>query len=90
MPTSIYPTNYDSLSMDRLSEGFDMETRRNLGGNRNGAIKILRYSGPKETGNFGQLYAHKPHLEGTQKSQTTDPNHYLNIDYEMHLGTKID
>ena len=25
-PTSIYPTNYDSLYMDRLGEGFDMDT----------------------------------------------------------------
>ena len=30
-PTSIYPTNYDSLYMDRLSECFDMDTGRNLG-----------------------------------------------------------
>ena len=89
-PTSIYPTNYDSLYMDRLSEGFDMDTGRNLGGDRNGATKILQYLGPKEKGDFGQLYAHNPQLEGTQRSQTADPDNYLNIDYEMHLGTKID
>ena len=56
-PTSIYPTNYDSLYMDRLSEGFDMDTGRNLGRDRNGATKILQYLGPKEKGDFGQLYA---------------------------------
>ena len=29
-------------------------------------------------------------LEGTQKSQLADPENFLNIDYEMRLGTKID
>ena len=76
--------------MDRLSEGFDMDTGRNLGRDQNGATKILQYLGPKEKGDFGQLYAHNPKLEGTQKLQTADPDNYLNIDYEMHLGTKID
>ena len=45
--------------------------------------------GPKEKSDFGQLYAHIPKLEGTQRLQTRDPYNYLNIDYEMHLGTKI-
>ena len=78
--------------MDRLSEGFDMDTGRNLGRDQNGATKILQYLGPKEKGDFGQLYAHNPNpkLKGTQKVQTADPDNYLNIDYEMHLGTKID
>ena len=89
-PTSIYPTNYESLYMDRLSEDYDMDTGRNLGRDQNGATKILQYLGPKEKGDFGQLYAHNPKLEGTQKVQTADPDNYLNIDYEMHLGTKID
>ena len=89
-PTPIYPTNYDSLYMDRLSEGFDMDTGRNLGRDRNGATKILQYLGPKEKSDFGQLYAQNPMLEGTQRVQTADPDNYLNIDYEMHLGTKID
>ena len=89
-PTPIYPTNYDSLYMDRLSEGFDMDTGRNLGRDRNGATKILQYLGPKEKSDFGQLYAQNPMLEGSQRVQTADPDNYLNIDYEMHLGTKID
>ena len=76
--------------MDWLSEGFNMDTGRNLGRDQNGAIKILQYLGPKEKGEFGQLYAHNPKLEGTQKLQTADPDNYLIIDYEMHLGTKID
>ena len=89
-PTSIYPMNYDSLYMDCLSEVFDMNTGRNLGRDQNGATEILQYLGPKQKGDFGPLYAHNPKLEGTQKVQTADPDNYLNIDYEMHLGTKID
>ena len=68
-PTSIYPTNYDSLYMNRLSRGFDMDTWRNLGRDQNGATKVLQFLGPKEKSDFGQFYAHNPQLEGTQKSQ---------------------
>ena len=89
-PTSIYPTNYDSIHMDHLSEGFDMDTGKSLGRDQNGATKILQYLRPKEKGDFGQLYAHNPKLEGTQKVQTVDPDNYLNIDYEMYLRKKID
>ena len=52
-PTSIHPANYDSLYMDRLSEGFDMDSGRNLGHNQNGSTKLLKYLGPKEKGDFG-------------------------------------
>ena len=45
-PTLIYPTNYDSLYMARLSEGFDMDTGRNLGREKNSATKIVQYLGP--------------------------------------------
>ena len=89
-PTSIYPTNYDSVYMDRPSEGFDMDTGRNLARDQNGATKILKYLGPKGKGDFRRLYAYNPKLQGTQRLQTADPDNYLNIDYEMHLGTKID
>ena len=89
-PTSIYLSNYESLYMDRLGEGFDIATGRNLGRDQNGATKILQYLGPKDTSDSGQLYAHNPKLEGTQKFQTADLDNYLNIDYKMHLGTKDD
>ena len=67
-----------------------METGRNLGREKNGATKILQYLGPREKNDFGQLYAHNPQLEGTQFKQEEKPDSYLNMDYEMHLGTKID
>ena len=75
--------------MARLSEGFDVETGRNLGREKNGATKILQYLGPREKNDFGQLYAPNPQLEGTQFKQEEKPASYLNMDYEMHLGTKI-
>ena len=67
-----------------------MDTGKNLCRDQNGAAKILQYLGPKEKGDFGQLYAYNPKLEGTQKLETKDSDNYLNIDYEMHFGTKID
>ena len=76
--------------MARVSEGFDMDKGRNLDREKNGATKILQYLGPRAKNDFGQLYAHKPQLEGTQLQQADDPNSYFNMDYEMHLGTKID
>ena len=66
--------------MDRLSEGFGMDTGRNLGRDQNGATKILQYLGPKDKGDSGQLYADNPKLEGPQKLQTADPDSYQNID----------
>ena len=89
-PRPIYRTNYDSLYMARLCEGFDMKTGRNFGREKNGATKILQYLGPQAKNDFGQLYAHNLQLEGTQHQQTDNPNSYLNMDYEMRLGTKKD
>ena len=89
-PTPIYPTNYDSLYMARISEGFDMDSGRNLGCEKNGVTKILQYLGPKQKSDFGQLYAYNPTLVGTTYSNTDDPNNYLSMDYEMHFGIKTD
>ena len=88
--TPICPTNYDSLYMARLSEGFDMDNGRNLRREKIGATKILQYLGPRAKNDFGQVYAYNLQLEGTQLQKAGDPNIYLNMDYEMHLGTKTD
>ena len=76
--------------MARLSEGFDKDSGTNLGREKKGATKVLQYLGPRAKNDFGQLYAHNPQLDGTQLHQADKPNSYLNMDYEMHLGTKID
>ena len=43
-----------------------------------------------EAGDFGKVYAFNPQLERTQTIQLEDPDNYLNFDYEMYFGTKID
>ena len=40
-PTLNSPINYDSIYLARLSEGFDMDSGRNLGREKNGATKIF-------------------------------------------------
>ena len=67
-----------------------MDTGRNLGRDQNWATKMLQNLGPDDKGDCVQLYAHNPKIEGTQKLQTADTDNCLNIDYEMHAGTKID
>ena len=89
-PTPIYTTNYISLYMARFSEGFDMETGRNLGREKNGATKILQRLRPLEKSDFGQLYEHNLKLERTQFQQAGNPHMYSNMEYEMHLGTMVD
>ena len=89
-PTSLYPPNYDSIYMARLSKVFDMEAGRKLDRVKNGATKILQYLGPRKNNIFGEFYAYNPQLEGTQFQQAEKPDSYLNMDYEMHLGKKID
>ena len=48
--------------MARLSELFDMDIRRNLGREKNGATKVLQYLGPREKNSFCPLKAHNPKL----------------------------
>ena len=88
-PTYIYPLNYDSFYMDRLSGGFEMDTGKNLSRDQNGATKILQYLGSKENSDFTQLYAHNPTLEGTQKSQTADPTTIWKPILECTLERKL-
>ena len=86
-PTGIYPTNYNSLYEAVISGGFDIRSGRNLGKERNGATQILQYIRPTENDGFAQLYAYDP--EHTSH-KTSDEDMYLNMDYEMHMGTKLD
>ena len=89
-PTPIYQTTYDSFYLPRFSEGFDIDTGRNLGREKNDATKILQSLGPQEKNDFVHFFAHNPQLEGTQFKQEEEPDSYLNMDFETHLGTKID
>ena len=86
-PTDIYPTNYDSLYVAIISGGFDLRSGRNLGKERNGATQLLQYISPTENNGFAQLYAYDPKHTS---QETSDEDKYLNMDYEMHMGTKLD
>ena len=67
-----------------------MDSGRNPGCEENGATKIFQSVGPQQKSDFGHIYAHNLTLAGTRCSSTEEPNNYLNMDYEMHLGTKTD
>ena len=54
-PTSIYPTNHDSLYKARISERFDMDSGWSLGREKNGAAEVLQYLGPQQKNKFGKL-----------------------------------
>ena len=64
-----------------------MRAGRNLGKKRNGATQFLQYIAPTESNVFAQLYAYDP-KHTYQK--TTGKDMYLNMDYEMHMGTQLE
>ena len=86
-PTDIYPTNYDSLYVVIIRRGFDLRSGRNLGKERNGATQPLQYIPPTENNGFAQLHAFDPKHTS---HKTSDEDMYLKMDYEMHMGTKLD
>ena len=86
-PTDIDPTNYDSLYGAMIIEGFELRSGRNLGEERSGATQILQYMVPTENNGFAQLHAYDPKHTS---DKTSDEDAYLNMDYEMHIGTKLD
>ena len=85
--TDIYPTNYDSLYVAIISGGFDLRSGQNPGKERYGATQLLQYIPPTENNGFAQLYAYDPKHKS---HKTSDEDLYLNMDYEMHMGTKLD
>ena len=86
-PTYFCPTNYDSLYVAIIIGGFDLRSGRNLGKERNGATQLLQYIPPTENNGFAQLYAYDPNHTS---HKTSDEDMYLNMDNEMHMGTKLD
>ena len=86
-PTDIYPTNYDSVYVTIISGGFDLRSGRNLGKERNGATQLLQYVPPTENNGFARLYAYDPKHTS---HKTSDEDMYLNMDYEMHMGKKLE
>ena len=60
---------------------------KDLGKERNAATQILQYVAPTESNRFAPIYAYDPKHTSYK---TSDEDMYLNIDYEMHMGTKLD
>ena len=86
-PTDIHPNKYDSIYLAIISGGFDLRSGRNLGKERNGATQLLQYIAPTENNGFAQLYAFDPKHTS---HKTSHEDIYLIMDYEMHMGTKLD
>ena len=75
----------DSLAI--ISGGFDLRSGRDLGKERNDATQLLQYIAHTENHGFAQLYAYNPeHMS----HKIFDADMFLNMDYEMHIGTKLD
>ena len=62
-----------------------MRSGRNPGKERNGATQLLQYIAPTENG-FAQLYEYDPKHAS---HKTSDEDKYLNMEYEMHMGTRL-
>ena len=86
-PTDDFPTDYDSLLVAIISGGFDLRYGRNSGKERNGATQHLQYIAPTENNGFAQLYGYDPKHTS---HKTSDEDMCLNMDYEKHMGTKLD
>ena len=70
-----------------MSGGFNLRSGSNLGKERNGASQLLQSIAPTENNRFAQLYAYdRKHTS----HKTGDEDMYLNMDYEMHMGTELD
>ena len=63
-----------------------MRSARSLGKKRNGATQLIQYIAPTENDAFAQFHAYDPKHTA---HKTSDEDMYLNIDYEMHMGTKL-
>ena len=86
-PTDIHHTNYDSVFVAIISGGFDLRSGRNLRKERNGATQLLQCIAPTENNGFAQLYAYDPKHTS---HKTSEEDMFLKMDYEMHMGTKLD
>ena len=89
-PTLLFNKLRLTLYRARMCEGFYMDSAKNRGRKKIGANKKLQYLGHQEKISFGQLYAQNRKLVGTQYANPKNPNKNLKMDFQMHLGAKID
>ena len=86
MPVQVYPTNYDSLYVVIDFGGFDLASGKRM--RFSGGTRHLQYYQPSVSSD-GRLFVHKPESPHTDNPNPQTP-HYLNLDYELHQGTKPD
>ena len=85
-PVQVYPTNYDSLYVVIDFGGFDLASGKRMG--FSGGTQHLQYYQPSVFSD-GRLFVHKPESPHTDNPNPNTP-HYLNLDYELHQGTKLE
>ena len=85
-PVQVYPTNYDSLYVVVDFGGFHLVSEKRMG--FSGGTQHLQYYQPSVSSD-GRLFVHKPESPYTPYPNPETP-HYLNLDYELHQGTKLD
>ena len=85
-PVQVYPTNSGSLYVVIDFGGFDLASGKRMG--FSGGTQHLQYYQPSVSSD-GRIIVHE-----TESPHTDNPNpktpHYLNLDYELHQGTKLD
>ena len=84
-PVQVYPTNYDSLYVIINFDGFDVASGKRMG--FSGGTQHLQYYRPSVSSD-GRLFVHKLESPHTENPNPETPN-YLNLDYELHQGTKL-
>ena len=81
----VYPTKYDSSYVVIDFGGFDLASGKTMG--FSGGTQHLQYYQPSVSSG-GRLFVHKPESPHMDNPNSETP-HYLNLDYELHQGTKL-
>ena len=85
-PVQVYPTNYDSLYVVIDFDGFDPASGKRMG--FSGGTQQLQYS-QLSVSSVGRLFVHESESPHTD-NPNSETDHYLNLIYELHQGTKLD
>ena len=85
-PVQVYPTNYDSLYVVIDFGAFDLASGKRRG--FSGGTQHLQPYQPLVSSD-GKQFVHKPESPHTD-NPNPEKSHYLNLDYELHQGTKLD
>ena len=83
-PVQVYTTNYNSLYVVINYGGFDLASGKRMG--FSGGTHLQYYQ--SSVSSDGRLFVHKPECPHTDNPNRETP-HYLNLDYELHQGTKL-